>query len=111
MKSVVAVTLTTAALLTGCGGNTTTPADPTAAFLAAVKANQKSAGIDMPPIPEDAWKTGTLIAGHQFCDMAAQGKSRDEIVTAMHPDAGEESVTSQNIEAAETYLCPEYKGH
>ena len=98
-----------AALIAGCGGTATKPADPTAAFLAAVKANMAS---ELPSgMSGNKVDSGFLIAGHQMCDMAAQGKTRDEIVAALHPDPGAEQITARNVDAAETYLCPEHKGH
>jgi hypothetical protein len=111
MKPVAATAITIAALLSACGGNTTHAADPTAPYLADVKANLKAHGFQLPPgMSEDTFDKGLLGAGHMMCNWLAQGKSPDEILTLAHPDPGAKEATARNIAAAEAYLCPQYKG-
>jgi hypothetical protein len=110
MKIILAAAITAVALVSACGGNTTA-ANPTAAYLADVHANLKAAGL--PPALSVEMQSGNfdkmaLLVGHQICDMAAQGKSPDEMVAVFQPDPGREQYLKNEIAAAETYLCPQY---
>jgi uncharacterized protein DUF732 len=111
MKTIVAKAITAAALVSGCSNTVSGHAiDPTEAFLEAVHANMKAAGIRLPAgVPQAIFDQGLLIGGHRMCDLAARGRSPNEILTSMHPDPGAEAYTMRNIDAAETHLCPQYK--
>ncbi len=72
--------------------------------------NLKQHGLSPAPgTAEGDWEATAVKAGHQVCDMAAAGNSRDAITsryTAKHPDSGDNYRVL--VDAAVSTYCPQY---
>jgi hypothetical protein len=71
--------------------------------------NLRSHGLSPVGVSESQWETEVISSGHQICDMAAGGSSRDGIKAHFEPKYPyKKEIVDRMTEAAVAAYCPQY---